>query len=127
MAGAGPGARALSIALLAAAACFVAFQLLTPLLGYYPNLVQRATHLGFGVAIAVASLVVARLEAEGRVGWLWAAVLLAAGIIWAGVEIIRQYDLYIDDPMQTNVVDTIASIALVIGILGVSGVAVGSA
>jgi TRAP transporter 4TM/12TM fusion protein len=119
------GARLLSAALLVAAACFVAFQLLTPLFGYYPNLVQRATHLGFGVAIAVGSLLSARLEAGKRVGWLWVAVLLAAGIIWAGVEIIRHYDLYIEDPMQTDTVDTIASIALVLGILVVSGVAVG--
>jgi TRAP transporter 4TM/12TM fusion protein len=119
------GARLLSGALLVAAAGFVAFQLLTPLFGYYPNLVQRATHLGFGVVIAVGSLVAARLEAGRRVGWLWVALLLAAGIIWAGVEIIRHYDLYIDDPMQTDTIDTIASVALVLGILVVSGVAVG--
>lgn len=119
------GARLLSSFLLVTALCFVAFQLLTPLFGYYPNLVQRATHLGFGVVIAIASLVSLRLEAGRKVGWLWVAVALALGVIWAGVEIIRHYDLYIDDPMQTDTRDTIASVALVLGILVCSGVAVG--
>ena len=63
-------ARALYALLTLAAALFVAFQLLTPIFGYYPNLVQRATHMGFGVAIAVGTLVAARLETGRRVGWL---------------------------------------------------------
>jgi len=118
-------ARALYALLTLAAALFVAFQLLTPIFGYYPNLVQRATHLGFGVAIAVGTLVAARLETGRRVGWLWVAVVLAAGVIWAGVEIVRHYDVYIEDPMQTDAVDTVASVALMLGILVICGVAVG--
>jgi len=101
------------------------FQFYTAGYGPFPNLIQRAIHIGFGLVLAFALFMPkSKDEAERRVGVLdWALIVLSVlGTGW----VIVNYDRFMLNPGQSENIDVILAGITVILILEASRRVVGT-